>query len=110
MAVSGSVGFAGKADRIDRLSDGALRVVDYKTGKPHNRFRDVAALFSSVAAERSPAVLQTLLYAMMLSQSESLRRAAGALLRPLDARTSAFRLCSSRATVRYFVSRTIVSR
>ena len=66
-----SVGFAGKADRIDRLSDGALRVVDYKTGKPHNRFRDVAALFSSVAAERSPAVLQTLLYAMMLSQSEN---------------------------------------
>ncbi len=65
-----SVGFAGKADRIDRLSGGALRVVDYKTGKPHNRFRDVAALFSSVAAERSPAVLQTLLYAMMLSQSE----------------------------------------
>ena len=63
-----SVGFAGKADR---LSDGALRVVDYKTGKPHNRFRDVAALFSSVAAERSPAVLQTLLYAMMLSQSEN---------------------------------------
>ena len=66
-----SVGFAGKADRIDRLSDGALRVVDYKTGKPHNCFRDVAALFSSVAAERSPAVLQTLLYAMMLSQSEN---------------------------------------
>ena len=66
-----SVGFAGKADRIDRLPDGALRVVDYKTGKPHNRFRDVAALFSSVAAERSPAVLQTLLYAMMLSQSEN---------------------------------------
>ncbi|MFQ8827676.1 MAG: PD-(D/E)XK nuclease family protein [Alistipes sp.] len=65
-----SVGFVGKADRIDRLSDGALRVVDYKTGKPHNCFRDVAALFSSVAAERSPAVLQTLLYAMMLSQSE----------------------------------------
>ena len=58
-------------DRIDALDDGTLRVVDYKTGKPHNRFRDVAALFSSVAAERSPAVLQTLLYAMMLSQSEN---------------------------------------
>lgn len=70
-AVSGRWVSPGKADRIDRLSDGALRVVDYKTGKPHNCFRDVAALFSSVAAERSPAVLQTLLYAMMLSQSEN---------------------------------------
>lgn len=72
-----SVGFAGKADRIDRLSDGALRVVDYKTGKPHNCFRDVAALFSSVAAERSRLFCR--LCSMRCAVAvRKLRRAAGA--------------------------------
>ncbi|MDE5730218.1 MAG: PD-(D/E)XK nuclease family protein [Alistipes sp.] len=61
--------FQGIADRIDRLPDGVLRVVDYKTGEPHLEFRGVAALFEGEAKQRQSNILQTLLYAMMLSYS-----------------------------------------
>ncbi|MDE5706877.1 MAG: PD-(D/E)XK nuclease family protein, partial [Alistipes sp.] len=61
--------FEGIADRIDRLPDGALRVVDYKTGEPHLEFRGVAALFEGEAKQRQANILQTLLYAMMLAGS-----------------------------------------
>lgn len=44
--------FRGIADRIDVLSDNALRIVDYKTGSPKNR---------------ESAVMQMRLYAMMLA-------------------------------------------
>ncbi|MEG0806962.1 MAG: PD-(D/E)XK nuclease family protein [Alistipes sp.] len=58
--------FAGKADRIDTLSDGALRVVDYKTGAPALDFYGVENLFHGEGNQRLSNVLQTLLYAMML--------------------------------------------
>ena len=38
--------FGGIADRIDMLGDGALRVVDYKTGAPHLEFDGVESLFT----------------------------------------------------------------
>jgi RecB family exonuclease len=52
----GSVLFRGVADRVDRLPDGALRVVDYKTGNPKNN---------------ASALMQMGLYAMMLRSHES---------------------------------------
>ena len=61
---------SGIADRIDRLDDGTLRVVDYKTGTPHLDFKGVEALFRGEARDRQSNTLQTLLYAMMLSHSE----------------------------------------
>ncbi len=61
--------FGGKADRIDRKSDGTIRVVDYKTGKQHIDFKGIAALFSKQNSERSAAVLQTLLYSMMIQRA-----------------------------------------
>lgn len=61
--------FAGIADRIDRLPDGALRVVDYKTGAPHLEFAGVESLFRGEGKQRLSNILQTLLYAMMLSHS-----------------------------------------
>lgn len=66
-----AVRFHGKVDRLDRLADGTLRVVDYKTGSPrgtddNERFRDIESLFAGKSDERISAVLQTLLYAMML--------------------------------------------
>ena len=61
--------FAGIADRIDTLDDGALRVVDYKTGEPHLEFDGVESLFTGTGKQRLSNILQTLLYAMMLHRS-----------------------------------------
>lgn len=62
--------FAGTADRIDLLDDGALRVVDYKTGTPDREFDGIAALFGPEPRRRKANILQTLLYAMMLRRAE----------------------------------------
>ena len=62
--------FEGKADRIDRLSSGRRRVVDYKTGVPHTEFKEFGTLFSDDNRREYSAVIQTLLYSMMLSHSE----------------------------------------
>ena len=56
--------FGGLADRIDRLPDGTLRVVDYKTGEPHLDFQGVEALFRGEAKQRQSNILQTLLYSI----------------------------------------------
>ena len=66
----GGAAFAGTADRIDILENGALRVVDYKTGGGRTEFADVESLFSGPRERRNPAALQTLLYAMMLHEAE----------------------------------------
>lgn len=58
--------FAGIADRIDRLDDGTLRVVDYKTGAPHLEFAGIESLFRGEGKQRLSNIVQTLLYAMML--------------------------------------------
>ncbi len=62
--------FSGIADRIDRMDDGRIRVVDYKTGAPHLEFDGVESLFNGSADQRQSNILQTLLYAMMLCRSE----------------------------------------
>ncbi len=64
-----SLKFAGIADRIDRLPDGRLRVVDYKTGAPHLEFKGLENLFRGKGEDRQSNILQTLLYAMMLSRT-----------------------------------------
>lgn len=64
-AISG-VSFRGVADRIDTLAGGLLGVVDYKTGARRVEFASVESLFSDVAAQRAPAVFQTMLYSLLL--------------------------------------------
>ncbi|WP_273373007.1 RecB family exonuclease, partial [Alistipes megaguti] len=64
--------FAGIADRIDRLDDGSLRVVDYKTGAPHLEFAGLDSLFHGEGKQRLSNILQTLLYAMMLYRTQGL--------------------------------------
>ena len=64
------VTLGGMADRIDLLNNGALRVVDYKTGSRKADFESVELLFSDDREKRSSAVLQTLLYSMMLYSVE----------------------------------------
>lgn len=61
--------FSGIADRIDRLPDGRMRIVDYKTGKPNLEFKGVQSLFSGDAADQNAAALQTFIYAMIYSKT-----------------------------------------
>ncbi len=60
------VKFKGILDRLDRLADGSLRIVDYKTGSAHMEFNGVESLFRGDGRERMSNVIQTLLYSMML--------------------------------------------
>ena len=69
----GELRVGGKVDRVDGwMKDGKLylRVVDYKTGESQLEFAGVEALFNGEAKQRQSNVLQTLLYAMMLTHSE----------------------------------------
>ena len=62
--------FSGIADRLDRLDDGSLRVVDYKTGAAHLDFDGLEKLFHGEGRQRLSNILQTLLYALMLRRTE----------------------------------------
>lgn len=64
---SRAVNISGRADRIDRLKDGTLQIIDYKSGnKPHLEFNGMQALFNGAPQERISNIFQTLLYSMML--------------------------------------------
>lgn len=64
------VNISGRADRIDRLSDGTLQVIDYKSGnKPHLEYNGISSLFTGRPIERISNVFQTLLYSMMLRRT-----------------------------------------
>ena len=63
------VRLAGRADRIDSLNNGLMRVIDYKTGKPRLNYSGIEALFHGepIATKRESNIINTLLYSMMLS-------------------------------------------
>lgn len=63
---SHTVVFKGTSDRLDRLADGQVRVVDYKTGSPKQNFASIEALFDEDVTLRNAPVLQTMLYALMV--------------------------------------------
>ena len=66
-----TVNISGRADRIDRLSDGVLQVIDYKSGnKPHLEYNGISSLFRGRPIERVSNIFQTLLYSMMLRRTE----------------------------------------
>lgn len=62
------VSIAGVIDRLDRMANGDLRVVDYKTG-PYDSatYEDVESLFG---LKSNKAVLQTMIYSMILAEQE----------------------------------------
>lgn len=63
------VKLAGRADRIDSLNNGLLRVIDYKTGKPRLNYSGIESLFHGepIASKRESNIINTLLYSMMLA-------------------------------------------
>ncbi|MDE6862041.1 MAG: PD-(D/E)XK nuclease family protein, partial [Alistipes sp.] len=66
-----SVTLAGRADRIDSLDGGALRIIDYKSGNtPHLDFNGIDSLFNGKAEERISNIFQTLLYSMILHRTQ----------------------------------------
>ena len=60
--------FTYTADRIDRLSDGTVRMVDYKTGSDKTDFNDMEDLFNPNKDKRCKAVLQLMLYCNAYAQ------------------------------------------
>lgn len=61
----------GTVDRLDRLADGSLSIVDYKSGGDRPTYRSVADLFEGETANtRNGAALQLLVYAAVLRRSE----------------------------------------
>ena len=65
-----TVRIGGKADRIDSLYNGNIRVVDYKTGKEHHHFMGMDELFRDKKRNLCSNILQTMIYSMILSKEE----------------------------------------
>ena len=64
-----SVNLAGRADRIDKLTDNTLQIIDYKSSnKPHLEFNGISALFNGEAQDRKSNIFQTILYSMILQR------------------------------------------
>ncbi len=60
----------GFCDRIDRIDRG-VRIVDYKSGKPHLEFAGVDSLFEGKARTEYANIFQILLYSYMVTRSGS---------------------------------------
>ncbi len=56
----------GRADRIDSLDNGLLRVVDYKTGERNLDFNSIETLFEGSTRGKKGNILQTMIYSMVL--------------------------------------------
>ncbi len=66
-----NIRFEGRADRIDILGNGLMRVLDYKTGSPRLEMDTIDRLFNSKdAKDHNSHIVNTLLYSMMLSHQE----------------------------------------
>lgn len=65
------VKLSGRADRIDKLADGTLQIIDYKSNKnSHLECKSIVDLFTGAPADRAENVIQTLLYSMMLHRRD----------------------------------------
>lgn len=63
--------FTYSIDRIDRLSDGTLRFIDYKTGRDALTTESLTTLFGTEKTEVADAILQLLLYANIYADTNS---------------------------------------
>ena len=58
--------FEGISDRVDRMDDGSIRIIDYKTGGKHLEYRDLDSLFNGTPDDKISNITKTMLYAMMM--------------------------------------------
>lgn len=58
--------FRGISDRVDRMDDGTMRIIDYKTGSPHLEYNGLDSLFNGKQDEKISNITKTMLYAMMM--------------------------------------------
>lgn len=65
-----SIIFKGRADRIDSLTSGVHRIVDYKTGASHLTFKGLEKLFYGDDADRLSNIINTLIYTMIWHRTE----------------------------------------
>jgi RecB family exonuclease len=63
----------GVIDRLEQQGD-MWHIIDYKTGATKNKFKGVEALFSNDPALQNPAILQVLLYSILLKQEHHDRK------------------------------------
>ena len=61
----------GRPDRVDSLDNGGLRVIDYKTGRYNTSYKGINSLFNGKSVERNSKIINTLLYAMILTHREN---------------------------------------
>ena len=67
------VNLEGRADRIDRLSDGTLRIIDYKSSaKSHQIYDGIENLFIGNDKQRIDNVFQTLLYSEIVHRADNI--------------------------------------
>lgn len=62
------VNLYGKIDRIDRINS-SIRIIDYKTGQEHNRFKDIAEIFDNEKSSDTHEIFQILLYSMLYKEN-----------------------------------------
>lgn len=68
-----SVSIGGTIDRIDER-EGVRRLIDYKTGKAEMKVDSLEKLFDGNSKETNDAVIQTLIYCLVMSDKEGYRK------------------------------------
>jgi hypothetical protein len=65
-----SILLGGTIDRVDS-KEGAVRIIDYKTGRDENSFRSIASLFDRDDDKRNKAAFQAMFYAWVYSKESA---------------------------------------